>query len=327
MNLLESKYSEKIDNLWHQIKPEPILCEYPPAHLSEINIEPRFAGMHIYQPAVGDLVFIVSGKADEYVLAHELMHVVLRREGYPHLTGRETPEVNQQTAVTVIQQLEAATLHPILNSRLSQLGIDLPSEYSEPIVKSCEQDGGVWKDYSDLRPYYFVLWPLVLAEILLAWNLTATRQEQLRKRNTCSIAWDLTDRIVANAHGIENAKPEQCRTFSLETVKLLDEHLDKKLGRAQQPFSKAIMFPPSPFQNGLDGPAKDKFKVAVADPYKGQWEIEVSEKGSETLCWVAGPFDSGKTDVQFNLVRTALDSLTAKDFADFCERLFSTIVF
>jgi hypothetical protein len=72
------------------------------------------------------VIRIVSDSGNEYVLAHELMHTVLRRNNFPHWTGRLL-RASYDAVMGFLGQLESTALHPAINKRLRDYQLDLPS--------------------------------------------------------------------------------------------------------------------------------------------------------------------------------------------------------
>jgi hypothetical protein len=105
MNLLVHDYSGGIERLWNSLDPKPEVREYPGHDLC--GKDPRFAGKCEYVRGVGDVIHIVSSKAHDYTLAHELMHAVLRRR-----QGAATSyfDVRKRTHKDGTEELEIVTL-------------------------------------------------------------------------------------------------------------------------------------------------------------------------------------------------------------------------
>ena len=319
MKALGKDYSEKLQDLYNTLSPKPCICEYP----QNADTAPRFAGKHVYQPAVGDLVFIASGQSEEYTFAHELMHVVLRREGYPHVCGRDSAGLDRGTALPFVQQLDGATLHPTINHRLAEGGIMLSREYAEHMVRLIARERNGYKDSYQIQPERFVILPLLLTEMVM-WNLRDFSDE-LRQRINFPEAWNLTTEFLSLAHGIETGTPQRCRSFALDIVRAVDAYLTKR-ERPSNTFRNMIMIPPPPFSSDPSSPAKNEFKLKINEWSREQWEIEISSKADGIVCWSDGPFAPAKAEERLTLSRNALDRLSAYDFADFCERLFSTVI-
>jgi len=63
---------------------------------------------------------IDPGRADEYIVAHEVMHVFLNRVGYPKLAAALQGD---QWAKQVADSVDNLTIHPLLNESLQSVGI------------------------------------------------------------------------------------------------------------------------------------------------------------------------------------------------------------
>jgi hypothetical protein len=321
MRLLGGEYSEKIENLWNELKPSPIICEFPQPKVGESQTL-KFLGKHHYSRAAGDLVFIVPDEADEYVLAHELMHVVLRRKEYPHFTFRALG-LDFRMVLGIVQQLEAAALHPILNGRLKKLGIEISKEYAVSFVQQVENNVKNDRVFAERLPEYLPWWCLLFTEIKM-WNLYPLHE--LRTKLDFPEAWNLAELILQQAGGIENGSPEQCRDFAVASIKICDEYLELNRGQEKNLFFNRIMFPPPPFLAGHESPAKNYFDVQMRNLTTGGQELEILCKSDGTLCWSDGPLYPPMAEKRFVLVRTALESVSSESFADFCERLLSTVI-
>jgi hypothetical protein len=217
MNILGKECSEKLVALWNEIsEPKPSVKELPSV---AAGMDPRFAGQHTHDAANGDVVLAVPGGAHEYTIAHELMHVILRREDYPHFTYRSLG-LAADTVKRTAEQLESAAIHPVLNHRLASVGITLPPEHVASYVQKSEatiqNDRAFIEKLPDELPY----WALLLTEMTM-WHVIP--QEELRKRLDLPPAWELADQLLPIASGLERGTPERCREFAVQAVKAIDE--------------------------------------------------------------------------------------------------------
>jgi hypothetical protein len=210
MKLLGREYSGGIERLWNDLDPKPCVREYPAIHLR--GKDARFAGDHHYVRGVGDVFRIVSDSGNEYVLAHELMHTVLRRNNFPHWTGRVL-RANYDAVMGFLGQLESTALHPAINKRLRDYQLDLPIEHANSYVERCVMQLRANEGAED--PIDVAFWSLLFAEMTM-WNIET--REQLQAKLRLPAAWALADEFLQIARGIETGSPQDCRSFALQAI-------------------------------------------------------------------------------------------------------------
>ena len=143
MKLLGHEYSERVDRIYKSLSPPPKVRPFPSAWLTT-GQSPQFAGMHVYHPTHGDIVFLVPEKAHEYTVAHELMHAVLRREGYPHFLSRPL-RLEHNLVKLIVDSLEGAIVHPYLNQRLSNFEIAVEATYAQELLNGLKASDALEK--------------------------------------------------------------------------------------------------------------------------------------------------------------------------------------
>jgi hypothetical protein len=261
------------------------------------------------------VIRIVSDSGNEYVLAHELMHTVLRRNNFPHWTGRLL-RASYDAVMGFLGQLESTALHPAINKRLRDYQLDLPIEHANSYVERCVMQLRANEGAED--PIDVAFWSLLFAEMTM-WNIET--REQLQAKLRLPAAWALADEFLQIARGIETGSPQDCRSFALQAIRIVDEYLNRENGYGRSFFFKRIMFPPPPFLDSPEGPARTYFKVDPKVYSDGSRELEVLTQVDGTLCW-AEAVD------RLSILNEALkahDSLTVREFADFCEERFCAI--
>jgi len=317
MQFLGKDYSEKIAAIYDGLNPRPSVLGR-----SAGDTDPRFAGHHRYHPDRGDEVFIVPGVGHEYTLGHELMHAVLRRGRYPHFTFRELGmEFDLLHRTTT--HLEGVVLHPVLNRRLAELGVSFPHEYAEALVHNQERGRIFWRTSITNDPqYYLPICSLLFVEITM-WGVFP--RAELERRMDIPDAWRLADQIISGAQGLETASPERCREGAVSTVKTIDSFLQTEHRQESDLYFTRILFPPPPLVGDPESPANKKFGVQLRTLNTNASELEISLLNDGTFCWSDGPLYPDEVQARITPVRNALQSLSSKDFADFCERFIVNI--
>jgi hypothetical protein len=317
MNLLGREYSGGIERLWNEFDPKPEVFEYSPKDLC--GKDPRFSGDHRYIYGVGDEIRIAP-QAHDYTLAHELMHAVLRRKQYPHMTFRAMGW-NTKTVCEIVSQLDSAMLHPLINLTLKQLyGIALPEEHTDGYIRRCVYQLNEGRR-GQTTGHHSVLWALIFLEMVM-WDEGTL--DYLRGTLKLPEAWELTEELLSISTNLAYASPVQCRAFAIDALRLIDEYLHRNYTGEPNLYFERVMFPPPPFLSDPDSPAKSYFVVGKRPHRDGTRELEVRTLADNVLCWVEA-INSSNTD-QIVQVVSAFDTSSTRDFTDCCERLIGTVI-
>jgi hypothetical protein len=224
-----------------------------------------------------------------------------------------------------VQYLETAILHPVLNRRLANIGFHIPPDYAKGLVSNeVAAQVSTRTRLIDNPEYYLPMLSLFFTEMTM-WDIFP--QSELRSRLDFPQAWELTTEILRGTQGIASASPRLCMEMAINTVKTIDNflvqvhHLEKEL------YFNRILFPPPPFdENSAESPANKTFYLQLRSLSTESWELEIVMLSNGSPCWSDGPLLVDMVQDRLTLIRTKLQSLNGKDFADFCERFLTTAV-
>jgi hypothetical protein len=115
--------------------------------------------------------------------------------------------------------------------------------------------------------------------------------------------------------------------MAINTVKTIDNFLVQVHHLEKERYLNRILFPPPPFdENSAESPANKTFYIQLRSLSTESWELEVVMLSNGSFCWSDGPLLVDMVQDRLTLIRTKLQSLNGKDFADFCERFLTTAV-
>lgn len=195
-----------------------------------------------------EIIYVDPTRATEYLLAHEVMHIILHRSGWPQMYCI-IPEEIDPFANRLADTLDNIIDHSIFNHRLRMDGFDVNGYYDWFFSKILE-----WPSNKITGPS--VLWNgLYILEILL--DEREIKEEVLTHASTSQPESTLLARQLKNkARKVRKGNKEGARLALIELLDFLESWIAKQSNNIPN-LRKKIGISPLFTKGQLDAPARD----------------------------------------------------------------------
>jgi hypothetical protein len=269
------------------------------------------AGGAAQQTGTGEeIIYLDPGRASEYIVAHELMHVILHRSGWPQMYSISPPE--DQLAKNIADGVDNTVDQYTFDPMLVELGIE-PSAQRDWFVAELQK----WPHIKRTDPGHVVRDALVVLEALLYGSPYRRRVVHILRRSrpeALALAQQLERLVDPHRQRTKTA----ARRSLIAMMRFLDKWLSDRLGtpaNLQERVGASPIFAPPQLQQ----PASGHIDI---ESYPGSlnnqslWVGALSLKSDRVRFWNVMILNAASEPPHISYLRSDLETQTVQELLD-----------